>query len=1077
MPNLFQFRLLVAARRLFYLAAVMLTAQGAAGQGAAIPGLPHWRWQNPLPTGYGLLDLHAFNDSTAIAVGARGTCIKTRDRGRTWQVLNVGTRNRLSFVSFANDLVGWVAVYNPPSDNSGNNGIPPILGYGGRSEVRKTTDGGLTWTVQRPDPAVTGTRIWGLQAVSATECYVIYDELTCYRRGYPCGGYPNILLRHTTDGGATWAMSGWPFAFNSNARFVTPRTAYVGVAENNNAGSLNKTTDGGVTWRNISPAPNRNWGAVSFPDSLHGWVISSRYDWVTFSGPNLYRTRDGGRRWVAQRVRLQPQDSTGVIHHIAFTDTLHGVAVGDYGLAYRTRDGGTTWEAVVDSALGPLARYVLPYEGLSVLRPAVGGTGIWGAGALVVRSADRGASWTTTTPTALPRVNGAQHPLRKVQIVSPTDAWAWTDYSLLRTATRGARWAAVPLDSVPGMVRGVHFVDRDTGFVLTQYQTSGSSLAQTGAVGRTTDGGRTWTRQVVAPTVLTNPFSYEHPAPGLQTMAFGSAQRGLIVGDQGQLLLTTDGGLTWAPRPSGTPHALRTISWAGPGAQTVYVGGDSATLCRSDDGGQTWRRIPVDSLQWMWFPTQTRRDAFDQVNTLRGFQFVSPEVGYMPAGTGIAKTTNGGRTWVSTAHLESQGQISTYGRPDPSSRNVFFRTPREGWFFGSDNFRTQDGGTTWVKTPDVLGDAYGVSLMYGAMADRHNAWVIGPGDGILHFSEKFIRTDTALARTSFCLSDGADSVSVPFTLEGTFAPAERDFRVELSNAKGRFRPGQTTLVGRGAASPLLARLPATLPAGTYRLRVIRADSTVLGADNGVDLLVSRRPAAVAVAPADSTSFCAGDSVQLAAPAGFGAYQWTTGATTRAVWVRAGGAYAVRVGGRSDCLSPASDSVRVRVRAVPAQAVVTAAVQPSGIVVLTSSAATGNQWFLNGAPIGGATGITYVVSTAAQSGAYTVQVTRGGCAGPVSAPIAIAVTGTAEDAAAALLTVSPNPAHGHVVVRAASGLLTVCLTDLSGREVARATGAGDAAGITVPLTGVAAGTYLLRAAVRSGATAVHRLVVE
>ena len=57
---------------------------------------------------------------------------------------------------------------------------------------------------------------------------------------------------------------------------------------------------------------------------------------------------------------------------------------------------------------------------------------------------------------------------------------------------------------------------------------------------------------------------------------------------------------------------------------------------------------------------------------------------------------------------------------------------------------------------------------------------------------------------------------------------------------GRFRPGQTTTVGQGTGSPIAIALPATQPLGTrYRLRVVRADGSVLGADNGQDLTVAR----------------------------------------------------------------------------------------------------------------------------------------------------------------------------------------------------------------------------------------------
>jgi hypothetical protein len=63
----------------------------------------------------------------------------------------------------------------------------------------------------------------------------------------------------------------------------------------------------------------------------------------------------------------------------------------------------------------------------------------------------------------------------------------------------------------------------------------------------------------------------------------------------------------------------------------------------------------------------------------------------------------------------------------------------------------------------------------------------------------------------------------------------------------------------------------------------------------------------------------------------------------------------------------------------------------GSTTLTSSSATGNQWFLNGNPIGGATNQTLVANAA---GSYTVTASAGGC---TSAP-----------SVAKVVTVNPNP---------------------------------------------------------------------
>ena len=59
----------------------------------------------------------------------------------------------------------------------------------------------------------------------------------------------------------------------------------------------------------------------------------------------------------------------------------------------------------------------------------------------------------------------------------------------------------------------------------------------------------------------------------------------------------------------------------------------------------------------------------------------------------------------------------------------------------------------------------------------------------------------------------------------------------------------------------------------------------------------------------------------------------------------------------------------------------------GSVTLTSSSPTGNQWYVNGNPIGGATAQQY---DATASGSYTVTVTASGCTSAPSAPTAVTV---------------------------------------------------------------------------------------
>src|SRR5205085_3910810 len=90
-------------------------------------------------------------------------------------------------------------------------------------------------------------------------------------------------------------------------------------------------------------------------------------------------------------------------------------------------------------------------------------------------------------------------------------------------------------------------------------------------------------------------------------------------------------------------------------------------------------------------------------------------------------------------------------------------------------------------------------------------------------------------------------------------------------------------------------------------------------------------------------------------------------------------------------SAASAATSVTVSAVPSPPTINAGGPTTfcagGSVTLTSSSATGNQWFLNGNAINGATANTY---SATASGNYTVIVTSNGCASAASAATSVTV---------------------------------------------------------------------------------------
>jgi gliding motility-associated-like protein len=138
-----------------------------------------------------------------------------------------------------------------------------------------------------------------------------------------------------------------------------------------------------------------------------------------------------------------------------------------------------------------------------------------------------------------------------------------------------------------------------------------------------------------------------------------------------------------------------------------------------------------------------------------------------------------------------------------------------------------------------------------------------------------------------------------------------------------------------------------------------------------------------------TTFCTGGSVLLTSSAATG-NQWSlngtpiVGATNQTYSATTAGNYTV-IATSGGCTSAASLATTVTINPIPATPTIGAggptAFCSGGSVLLTSSSATGNQWSLNGTPIGGATNQTLIVSA---SGDYTVVVTSGGCTSLASA---------------------------------------------------------------------------------------------
>ena len=157
----------------------------------------------------------------------------------------------------------------------------------------------------------------------------------------------------------------------------------------------------------------------------------------------------------------------------------------------------------------------------------------------------------------------------------------------------------------------------------------------------------------------------------------------------------------------------------------------------------------------------------------------------------------------------------------------------------------------------------------------------------------------------------------------------------------------------------------------------------------------------------------------------------------------------------------SPNFSVTVNAIPAAPVVTA-VGP----VLTSSAATGNQWYYEGTLIAGATSQSYTVTH--NTGYYWCVVTTNGCSSPISNKAWVVITGTGDQSVASRFVVYPNPNKGEFTISldgVTQGTYTIELSNNLGVTIWKSENV------------MISGSYSTDVDVRSAPTGVYMLVLR
>jgi len=247
--------------------------------------------------------------------------------------------------------------------------------------------------------------------------------------------------------------------------------------------------------------------------------------------------------------------------------------------------------------------------------------------------------------------------LGTVDFVDARNGWAAGD-AILSTTDGGRTWRR-QVNPV-GPIGLLDFVNRDDGWALGD-TTRGQA---TGTIIRTTDGGRHW-HVVPEPRIGGRPYTLTRVRFASRAFGAGVAAPGPNAydgspGSRGRALLTVDGGHTWQALPTPTDVSSlcfvdRTTGWA--------IEAGHGILLRTTDGGHTWRQSLPDSANGATFFFMGGDLACASASTV--WALLYGDAGMAQQTYALYHTTDAGTQWRAVV-----GRMSIGGDPPPGTPGI-----------------------------------------------------------------------------------------------------------------------------------------------------------------------------------------------------------------------------------------------------------------------------------------------------------------------------------------------------------------------------------------------------------------------
>lgn len=611
-------------------------------------GQSGWTWQNPKPEGNTLVSVSVFGSNNAVAVGHEGLILRSADNGETWSKITSGTKGNLKGVCINDNGSGWIV--------SGT--------------VLKTTDFGLTWTIQ---PTGTSRYFYAVDTKDGINCVI-------------AGSSGTVCV--TNDGGASWTAR--PTSSTKTIRALYTNGSGL-IYTGHDGGIIQKSTDNGLTWTN-QPTPTTSaiadikfFGNIGIAVSTWGKVLRTTDAGVTWTlttyedtgnlkiisfldANNILIWGEASKTLVSTNGGLSFTFRTNSISEIGWMNDLfikpngYFLGVGERGLLFKSTNG-TDWSIKTNGFIESIwdIWFIDNLQGI-----------IAGTDGLLMKTTDGGETWVSKTRFTYPPEYTC------LFFVSKTIGFAGANGGLYRTTNSGEDWTEVmgmnSSLSSPGFIDNVFFLDRDNGW----------TISEDGIVCKTADGGSTWQAiQTRANKILSD-------------IVFTDKLHGFAVGSEGTFLKTIDGGQRWSQISNSITEHISSIHAFN--QDSLIVGCFMGKAYRTGDGGLTWNPLAL--------PRSITTEYF------RKIRFINKKTGWMIADPGvILKTMDGGDTW--------SRQSSNVGH---ELFSVYFTDENHGWACGRGGalIKTVDGGgISYAETYEINKSGFNLVQNYPNPFDRN----------------------------------------------------------------------------------------------------------------------------------------------------------------------------------------------------------------------------------------------------------------------------------------------------------------------------------------------------------------------